>query len=152
MNNYVYLLIYTDLDDHLKKVLKELENSDHQLNGHLDAPDKHITEDDILPLLKLDHSVDNVPYYVSINNYLVQLMKTEHILELIEVKINTIPDNKSQFLVTTGVEESETVKELFTNAINTPSAEVNLFVNKFILYSILKHVYLCSTVSFVNFT
>ena len=116
--------------------MKQFDSSDQQLDKHLDAPDKYITEEDIFPLLQMNHSLsqgDDVSYFEFINRHLLQLVKTANILELLNVDIEAPPENfnksRSKSFSVIAKEES-VVKELIGNTMDQRSPQV--FRNKFV--------------------
>ena len=116
--------------------MKQFDSSDQQLDKHLDAPDKYITEEDIIPLLKMNDSLsqgDDMPYYEFINRHLMQLVTTANILELLNVDTETSPENfnksRSKSFSVIAKEES-IVKVLIKNTMDQPSPQV--FRNKFV--------------------
>ena len=126
--------VHIDHDSNLKSILKQFESTDQQLDKHLDAPDKYITEEDITPLLEMDHSLsqgDDMPYYQFINRHILQLVKSVNILEMLDVDVETPPDNLNQSqtrLRSTSVKEKSVVKEMVRTSMDNPSPQVKSYL------------------------
>jgi len=96
----------------------------------LDSPDKYISEEDIIPLLQMTHFLqgNEVPYYEFINMHFLQFVKSASILELLDVDIETAPDNFNKNrtrLLSTSVKEESIIKEMVRTSMDDPSPEVN---------------------------
>jgi len=131
--NRVLIYIYTDLQGNLESTLRQFIGPDQQLDKPLDAPDKYITEEDLIPLMEMTHSLqqgDEVPFFECVNRSLLQLVKSANILELINIDIDNPPENLNQsrsrsFSVAATVNNEESVvKELIRNAMDNPSPQV----------------------------
>ena len=126
----IIFLIHKDLESNLQNILKQFESTDQQIDQHLDAPDKYISEEDIIPLLQMTHTLqqgNEVPYYEFINSHLLQLVKSANILELLDVDIETPPDNLNKSrtrLLSTSVKEESIVREMVRTSMDDPSPEV----------------------------
>ena len=126
--------VHIDHDSNLKNILKQFESTDQQLDKHLDAPDKYITEEDITPLLEMGHSLsqgDDVPYYEFINRHILQLVKSANVLEMLDVDVETPPDNLNQSrtrLLSTSVKEESVVKVMVRTAMDNPSPQVKSYL------------------------
>jgi len=109
--------------------LKQFDSFDQQLDKHLliDAPDKHITEEHLIPLLEMNHSLsqgDDVLFYEIMNRHLLQLVKTANILELLNVDIDNSQDNRRSRSFSVINKEESVVKELIRNTMDEPSPQV----------------------------
>ena len=112
--------------------MRQFNGSDQQLDKPLDAPDKYITEDDLIPLMEMTHSLqqgDEIPFFECVNRSLLELVKSANILELINIDIDNPPEHLNQsrsksFSAATVNNEESVVKELITNVMNNPSPQV----------------------------
>jgi len=113
-------------NSNLHHTLKQL------IEQQLDAPEKQISMEDLIPLLEMDHSSSRGDklFYQFINNHLQELVETEGILELLTVnnEVHADNDNQSQpmyFNVASSDGNVQFVKGLINNAIMASSPQVN---------------------------
>lgn len=93
-NNILYILHCTDLkgDNHWKKLQQQQNSVDQQFDKELDINKEHLGKEELLPLMEMDHrsKEDEVkPFYQYINEELLEITKTENILELLDIDIET---------------------------------------------------------------
>lgn len=89
--------MYVDLKtSNLRQILqREQDSSDWQFDKELDATDKSLSEEELLPLTTMDHSLsggETVPYYKFINEKLLEIAKSEICLDLLYVDTETKDD------------------------------------------------------------
>ena len=84
---YICILLLELEDPDLKNSLEELNShgwhSDKQSHHH----HRCLKEDDLIPLLEYTSQDGGLPYFKFVNKYLLQLINTAPILELIEVNV-----------------------------------------------------------------
>ena len=90
-------IIYVDLKTtNLRQILQqEQDSTDWQFDKELDATDKCLSEEELLPLTEMDHSLsdgETVPYYQFINEKLLEITKSEIIVELLDVNMESKDD------------------------------------------------------------
>ena len=89
--------MYVDLKtSNLRQILqREQDSSDWQFDKELDATDKCLSEEELLPLANMDHSLsggETVPYFKFINEKLLEMAKSEICLDLLYVDTETKDD------------------------------------------------------------
>lgn len=96
MYAYMYVHVcFVDLENsNLRKILQQLQHdsTDWQFDKEMDATDKRLSEEELLPLTEMNHSLPGdeiIPYYEFINLELQKMTKTEVILELLDVDMET---------------------------------------------------------------
>ena len=95
-------ITYLDLEtSNLRKILqKEHDTTDWQFDKELDVTEKCLSEEDLLPLTEMDHTVsggETVPYYQFINEKLLEVTENKIILELLDVNMEATKDDFSKY-------------------------------------------------------
>ena len=155
----LYQHFYIDLkSSNLRKILqREQDSTNWQFDKELDATDKSLSEEELLPLTEMDHlsGSQTIPYYQFINERLLEMAKSEIILELIDIDKDTNDDyNKYQ---NRKFNRKNTFVTYLTNNIMTKSSaqvsfcyvymfilQYNQLVNYFLLNQ--KHVHCVGTI------
>lgn len=114
--NLCYFIEFEDAD--LKKSLREIND----LGWHFDKQSPHLNrclkEDDLVPLMDYTSKKGDNPYFKTVNKYLLELIKTEPILELIKVDIEEPHSHTQPASVESS--ESESLVEKIIKTANTP--------------------------------
>lgn len=120
---------YLDLEtSNLRKILqREQDSDDWQFDEDLDATDKCLSEEELLPLTEMNHlsGSETIPYYQFINEKLLEMAKSEIILELIDIDV----DKKDDFNKCHNRKfnrKNSFVTHLTNNIMENSSAQVSL--------------------------
>ena len=132
-NYYVCLHqhFYLDLEtnNNLRKILqRDHDSADWQFDEELDATDKILSEEELLPLTEMNHlsGSETVPYYQFINERLLEMAKSEIILELVDIDVDMKDDfNKNHNRKFN--RKNSFVTHLTKNIMINSSAQVSLY-------------------------
>ena len=119
---YVHILIFNvEIENkNLHTTLQQL-SANWRYDKELNTPDKHLTEEELIPLLDSYQEGDTMPYFKYVNEQLQKLLERECILELLDVDGNMREDVTRHH----GNRENSSVSYLISDAIATSSAQVS---------------------------
>jgi len=128
-NYQTVCLIFLEPEDSvLKKSLEQLDNQGWNFDKQSLSQNRCLSPEDLVPLLKLKSQQSDTSYFKFLNDYMARLIKTEPILELVEVDVKT-PTGEMQLMPVTGSDNELIIVELINQAIISNSAQVGFPVS-----------------------
>ena len=122
----LFICIVTELEGNdLKKSLEELGNHGWHFDKQSQSQNRCLSPEDLVPLLKLKSKQSDKLYFMFINDYLLRLIDTEPILELIQLDVKS-PSGENQSII--NCESSLIIAELINQAITDNSPQVSFYL------------------------
>jgi len=87
-----------------------------------------LSEEDLISLTDMKHSLpdgDVIPYHEFVNRRILDMTKTESILELLDVDVESTDDQNRGRLFSFSNREKSAVSQLIDNAMTSPSSQVS---------------------------
>ena len=126
--NTCNLCLYVDIENSdLQHTLQKL-STEWQFDKELEVTEKVLSEEELLPLTELQHSLkagDPIPYYQFINRRLLEMANSESILGLLDVDVETKDEQNGGRLFSFSNRETSAVTYLINNAISSASGQVS---------------------------
>ena len=139
MTVYTWFICIELNDSDLHTTLQQFKANLHY-DEDLNANENSLTEEKLIPLMKLPQANDSMPFFKSVNEQLLKIIESETILELLDVDSETREDvtthDTRQF--SSSNSESSTVSYLINSAIKNSSAQVRVHCSIYIFVYIKK--------------
>ena len=124
----IYICIVTELEgSDLKKSLEELDSHGWHFDKQSQSQNRCLSPEDLVPLLKLQSKQSDKLYFMFINDYLLRLIDTEPILELIQIDVKS-PSSENQPII--DCENTLIIAELINQTITDNSPQVCFYLTK----------------------
>lgn len=102
-----------------------IDNQGWNFDKYSQSQNRCLSAEDLIPLLNLKCQPSDLPYFTIINNYLLRLVKTEPILELIEIDVKSSTDEIRPTSFTGSDGKNLVVVELIKQTVVTNSPQVS---------------------------
>ena len=121
-------MVFPELEgSDLKKSLEILDDQGWNFDKQSQSQNRCLNADDLVPLLNLKSQQSDM-YFTFINNFLLQLIKTEPILDLVEVDVTTSAGEVRPLTVPGSGDNSLIMVELINQAIANNSPQVGFLL------------------------